>query len=59
VIDGEGESDIDGTIFRWSRGDVFVAPGWRKHQHTASTQAHLLRVTDEPVLQRLHWFRTL
>jgi len=57
VIDGEGESTIDGEVFAWSRGDVFVAPGWREHWHVAGRRAHLLRVTDEPVLQRLGWLR--
>ena len=59
VIDGEGESDLDGLTVRWSRGDVFVAPAWRKHSHRAAGAAHLLRVTDEPVLKRLRWFKTL
>ena len=58
VIDGEGRSDIDGTVFEWRRGDVFVAPAWRAHSHRANGRAHLLRVTDEPVLRRLRWFRT-
>ena len=59
VIDGEGESIIDGTSFSWARGDVFVAPAWRKHHHRARTAAHLLRVTDEPVLKRFNWFKAL
>ena len=58
VIDGDGRSDIDGTSIEWKRGDVFVAPAWRAHSHRANGRAHLLRVTDEPVLQRLRWFRT-
>lgn len=59
VIDGTGHSTIDGMVFEWSRGDVFVAPAWREHRHTATSRAHLLRVTDEPVLQRLGWLRAL
>ena len=59
VIDGEGESMIDGSSFAWTRGDVFVAPAWRKHHHHARTAAHLLRVTDEPVLTRFNWFKTI
>ena len=59
VIDGEGQSTIDGEIFPWSRGDVFVAPAWREHRHAATGRAHLLRVTDEPVLRQLGWLRAL
>jgi len=57
VIDGRGESIIDSEVFQWERGDVFVAPAWRPHSHHASTMAHLLRVTDEPVLKHLRWLR--
>jgi gentisate 1,2-dioxygenase len=56
VIDGEGSSTIDDQTFEWARGDVFVAPAWRKYSHT-SKHGHLLRVTDEPILSHLRWFR--
>ncbi len=59
VIDGEGQSIIDGQVFAWTRGDVFVAPSWREHSHRAQGgRAHLLRVTDEPVMHKLGWLRT-
>jgi gentisate 1,2-dioxygenase len=59
VIDGAGESTVDGETFQWERGDVFVAPAWRSHFHRAATPAaHLLRVTDEPLLKYLRWLRT-
>jgi gentisate 1,2-dioxygenase len=59
VIDGEGESIVDGDTFAWQRGDVFVAPAWRPHHHRAATpKAHLLRVTDEPLLKYLRWLRS-
>ena len=57
VIDGEGHTTIDGQPFAWRRGDVIVAPAWREHHHTAQAQAHLLCVTDEPVLKALRWLR--
>jgi gentisate 1,2-dioxygenase len=57
VIDGTGRTDIDGQQFSWQRGDVFVAPAWRRHVHVAGPRAHLLRVTDEPLLRRLNWLR--
>ncbi|MBR0800428.1 cupin domain-containing protein [Bradyrhizobium jicamae] len=57
VIDGEGVSTIDGTRYEWARGDVFVAPGWREHTHETSGTAHLLRVTDAPVMERFRWLR--
>ncbi len=58
VIDGQGQSIIDGEVFSWTRGDVFVAPAWREHWHEATERSHLLRVTDEPVLRQLGLFRS-
>jgi gentisate 1,2-dioxygenase len=57
VVRGEGASDIDGQRFEWRRGDVVAAPAWRPHWHEASGDAILLRVTDEPVMQRFGWWR--
>jgi gentisate 1,2-dioxygenase len=57
VIEGEGVSTIGGTQFRWKRGDVLAAPAWRQQQHQASSGSYLLRVTDEPLMRRLNWFR--
>lgn len=57
VIDGRGASDVDGTRFEWTRGDVFAVPGWRPATHRADERSHLLRVTDEPLLRKLNWLR--
>jgi gentisate 1,2-dioxygenase len=57
VIDGSGVSSIDGTEIEWRRGDVFALPSWRAHTYRAHERSHLLRVSDEPVLERLHWLR--
>ncbi len=58
VVQGAGVSTIDGERFAWRRGDVVAAPAWRPHWHEASGDAILvLRVTDEPVMQRFGWWR--
>jgi gentisate 1,2-dioxygenase len=57
VAAGMGESVVDGEKFSWSRGDVIAVPAWRPHSHTASTDAALLRVTDEPLLRPLDLLR--
>ena len=49
VMEGHGQSVIDGVSFDWSRGDVFVVPCWRPVRHTASEDAILFSTTDEPV----------
>lgn len=57
VVSGEGTSEIDGSRFTWSRGDVFVAPAWRPHTHRADEDAVLLRVSDEPLQAKLGLLR--
>jgi gentisate 1,2-dioxygenase len=57
VAQGEGVSTVDGERFEWRRGDVIAAPAWRPHWHEATGEAIVLRVTDEPVMQRFGWWR--
>ena len=35
VIEGEGDTVIDGQSFNWSRGDVIAIPSWRPFHHVA------------------------
>lgn len=57
VAQGHGASVIDGQSFVWSRGDVIAVPAWRPHSHCAGEDSVLLRVSDEPVLQKLDLLR--
>jgi gentisate 1,2-dioxygenase len=53
VYDGEGESVIGGTRFRWSAGDAFVVPSWTLVEHEAFAPSDLFRIDDEPVMAAL------
>jgi len=57
AVQGSGATTVDGERFEWRRGDVIAAPAWRPHFHEAADDALLLRVTDEPVMQRLGFYR--
>jgi len=57
IVKGSGVTTIDGERFEWNRGDVIAAPAWRPHFHEAAGDALMLRVTDEPVMQRLGFLR--
>jgi gentisate 1,2-dioxygenase len=57
AVKGTGATTVDGERFEWSRGDVIAAPAWLPHFHEAAEEALLLRVTDEPVMQRLGFHR--
>jgi gentisate 1,2-dioxygenase len=58
VAQGAGISVIDDESFAWSRGDVIAVPAWRPHRHCATEDAIVLRVSDQPVLQKLDLLRT-
>jgi gentisate 1,2-dioxygenase len=57
AVKGTGVTTIDGERFEWRRGDVIAAPAWLPHFHEATDDALMLRVTDEPVMQRLGFHR--
>jgi gentisate 1,2-dioxygenase len=57
VVQGEGESNVDGERIDWRRGDVFVVPAWRPQSHAARDGAVLLRITDEPAMAKLGFLR--
>jgi gentisate 1,2-dioxygenase len=57
VIEGHGSVSFDDRELEWRRGDVFVAPAWRAYECRAFERSLLFRVSDEPVLRKLGWFR--
>jgi gentisate 1,2-dioxygenase len=58
IVKGTGTTTVDGESFQWSRGDVIAAPAWRRQCHEAAEDALMFRVSDEPVMQRLGFYRT-
>jgi gentisate 1,2-dioxygenase len=57
VVQGSGATEVEGTTLAWSRGDVIVVPAWREHVHRSEGGAVLFRVTDEPVMRKLGFWR--
>jgi gentisate 1,2-dioxygenase len=60
VIEGQGASVIDGRRFEWESKDVFVVPGWSRHEHVNESTTHpayLFSYTDEPVFRALNLYR--
>lgn len=57
VAQGEGTSTIDGTDYKWKRGDIFAVPGWRPLEHTTEQGATLFEMSDEPLMRALDWLR--
>jgi len=57
VVQGAGTTEVEGETLAWNRGDVIVVPSWREHVHHSNEGAVLFRVTDEPVMKKLGFWR--
>ncbi|QIM48071.1 cupin domain-containing protein [Pusillimonas sp. DMV24BSW_D] len=57
VLAGKGRSDINGQSFDWEKGDMLAAPSWVTQVHTANEDALIIRVSDEPLMRWLGWYR--
>jgi gentisate 1,2-dioxygenase len=56
VVEGEGETIIDGERFKWTKGSIIAQPSWALHEHantSASKDAVLFSINDSPVLEAL------
>lgn len=56
VFRGSGRTVIEGRVFEWGPGDVFVTPSWAAVDHEADEVADLFAINDKPVLQALHLY---
>ena len=57
VFAGSGRSVINGTVFEWGPGDVFVVPSWAPTDHEADERADVFVISDRPVLEAFRLFR--
>jgi len=60
VVEGAGETIIDGCRFAWGRGDILVLPSWALHEHANASSrdpAVLFSIQDRPVLEALGLYR--
>ena len=58
VVEGRGETVVNGEAMPWERGDIVAVPAWRPYQHTVHEDAYLVRASDEPVFGALGLLRT-
>ena len=59
VVQGQGETIIDGQKFAWRKGDIIALPPWSLHEHansSATDDAVLFSIQDAPVLSALGLF---
>lgn len=56
VVDGEGETEVEGKVLRWGANDSFALPGWAWHRHRNLSSKHpalLFSVNDAPMVSLL------
>ena len=59
VVEGSGESEIDGTTLKWEENDVLAAPTHATIRHrnaSSSKPAYLIQVDDAPMQRRLGFY---
>ena len=59
VFEGAGAVVLNGETHKLEKGDMFVAPSWAKWSLQAETQFDLFRFSDAPIMERLHFMRTM
>src|SRR5438093_7570461 len=60
VVQGVGETVIDGCRFAWNKGDIIVLPSWALHEHanlSPRDDAVMFSIQDRPVLEALALYR--
>ncbi len=60
VVQGTGETIIDGCRFAWGKGDIITLPAWALHEHAnlgTRESAVLFSIQDRPVLEALGLYR--
>jgi gentisate 1,2-dioxygenase len=55
VLKGSGLTRVENQTFHWERGDMMALPSWYEHEHQASEDVLLLRVSDLPLMKMLNW----
>ena len=59
VFEGKGSVVLDGVEHQLEIGDMFVVPSWISWSLQADTQFDLFRFSDAPIMERLHFGRTM
>ena len=57
VVEGHGETTINGERFAWKCGDSLVIPKWNKFEHHAAADSLLFDLSDEPLMRFSKYYR--
>lgn len=56
VIEGSGQTFVEGEPFDWSGQDIFVIPSYKAHSHNPDSEATLLTITNRPLLEAINLY---
>ncbi len=56
-LDGEGEAELDGKLYRFAENDIFVVPSWHALRFRTLRDTLLFSYSDRPVQQVLGLWR--
>ena len=59
VFDGSGQFRLDEHTHTVGKGDLIVVPSWVQWSIQADTDLDLFVFSDAPIVERLHFHRTL
>jgi len=57
VVEGSGETIINGNRFVWKAGDAIVVPMWNKFEHRATADSVLFDLSNEPLIRFTKCYR--
>jgi gentisate 1,2-dioxygenase len=57
IVQGQGVSTVGDRVIEWQKNDVLSLPHWQWTTHRASADAIFFKVSDEPLLRMLGYFR--
>jgi gentisate 1,2-dioxygenase len=58
VMQGAGSSAVGTRLIEWARGDTFVVPTWTHFSHSATSDAQLFCLSDEPLMRAFNYYRS-
>ena len=57
IVDGSGETIVDGKRFAWTRGDTIAVPCWTWFEHHVMTDVQMFSMSDEPLMRFSQYYR--
>jgi gentisate 1,2-dioxygenase len=57
VVEGAGETTVDGKPMTWRTGDTLAVPTWTRLTHVATSDALLFAMSDEPLMRFAKYYR--